>query len=144
MRLTRRSPLYGVRHRTAARLAPCRGLFPALLCFAFALAGCGPSEIRGNAKQIGNVSRGAALISWYGCGACHSIPGVPGADALVGPPLEHFVHRGYLAGVLHNTPDNLILWIRNPQKFVPGNAMPALGIDERDARDIAAYLYSIE
>ena len=40
--------------------------------------------------------------------------------------------------------DNLIQWIRNPQKFVPGNAMPALGIDERDARDIAAYLYSLE
>jgi cytochrome c2 len=115
----------------------------ALVCVG-ALAGCGESQTQANAKQIGNVSRGAALISWYGCGTCHSIPGIPGADALVGPPLTHFVHRGYLAGVLHNTPDNLILWIRNPQKFVPGNAMPALGIDERDARDIAAYLYTID
>ena len=116
----------------------------AILCGALTLTACGPTQTNATAKQIGNVSRGAALISWYGCGACHSIPGIPGADALVGPPLDHFAHRGYLAGVLHNTPDNLILWIRNPQKFVPGNAMPALGIDERDARDIAAYLYSIE
>ena len=119
-------------------------LLPIILCCVCTLTGCGPSPTQLHARQIGNADRGAALISWYGCGACHSIPGVPGADALVGPPLEHFVHRGYLAGVLHNTPDNLIRWIRDPQKFVPGNAMPALGIDERDARDIAAYLYSLE
>ena len=119
-------------------------LFLAVLGSSFGLVACGPAQVQGNARQIGNVSRGAALISWYGCGACHSIPGIPGADALVGPPLDHLAHRGYLAGVLHNTPDNLILWIRDPQKFVPGNAMPALGIDERDARDIAAYLYTIE
>ena len=126
------------------RRKPLRTLLPIILCCVCTLPGCGPTPAQVHARQIGNVSRGAALISWYGCGACHSIPGVPGADALVGPPLEHFVHRGYVAGVLHNTPDNLIQWIRNPQKFGPGNAMPALGLDERDARDIAAYLYSLE
>ncbi len=46
--------------------------------------------------------------------------------------------------MLRNTPDNLVRWIRDPQKIVPGNAMPALGIDNRDARDIAAYLYTID
>ena len=142
--MRRRQSPDGVRLRTDAKPRVRSHLIPALLSCACALSACGPSQTNANARQIGNVSRGAALISWYGCGACHSIPGISGADALVGPPLTHFVHRGYLAGVLHNTPDNLILWIRNPQKFVPGNAMPALGIDERDARDIAAYLYTIE
>ncbi|MBV9061578.1 MAG: c-type cytochrome [Alphaproteobacteria bacterium] len=108
------------------------------------VSACTQQSTQTAARQIGNASRGAGLISWYGCSACHSVPGVPGADALVGPPLDHFSHRGYIAGVLHNSPDNLVMWIRNPQKFVPGNAMPALGIDDRDAHDIAAYLYSIE
>jgi cytochrome c2 len=144
MRWGRQSVADGVRQRTATAICVRPLLFAALLGCSFGFAACGPSDVERHARQIGNVSRGAALISWYGCGTCHSIPGVPGADALVGPPLDHFAHRGYLAGVLHNTPDNLILWIRNPQKFVPGNAMPALGIDERDARDIAAYLYTIE
>jgi len=114
----------------------------ALLCVS--AAGCAQSRSASNPKQLGNAARGAALISWYGCGACHSIPGVPGADALVGPPLDHFAERGYVAGMLRNTPDNLVHWIRDPQKIVPGNAMPALGIDNRDARDIAAYLYTLE
>lgn len=126
-----------------------RGASHRLLLCAAALscvsaAGCGRSTDASKAKQIGNVSRGAALISWYGCGTCHSVPGVPGANALVGPPLDHFAQRGYVAGMLRNTPDNLIRWIRDPQKIVPGNAMPALGIDEHDARDIAAYLYTLE
>ena len=93
---------------------------------------------------MGNPSRGAALIHYYGCGACHSVPGISSADALVGPPLTHFAQRGYVAGMLRNTPDNLVRWIRYPQKIVPGNAMPSLGIDNRDAHDIAAYLYTIE
>jgi len=114
-----------------------------LLCAAIA-ASCSKPQSAANPRQVGNASRGAALISWYGCGACHSVPGVAGANALVGPPLDHFAQRGYVAGMLRNTPDNLVRWIRDPQKIVPGNAMPALGIDEHDARDIAAYLYTIE
>jgi cytochrome c2 len=34
--------------------------------------------------------------------------------------------------MLRNIPDNLVEWIRDPQKIMPGNAMPALGIDNRD------------
>jgi cytochrome c2 len=118
-------------------------LFALLVCTQMA-AGCSKPSSETAAPQIGNASRGAALISWYGCGACHSIPGVPGANALVGPPLDHFVHRSYVAGMLRNTPDNVVRWIRDPQNVVPGNAMPALGIDNRDAHDITAYLYTLE
>jgi cytochrome c2 len=107
------------------------------------LSGCGKQASQ-TPKQIGNPSHGAALISFYGCGARHEVPGVAGADSLVGAPLTHFARRGYIAGVLSNTPDNLVVWIRNPQEIVPGNAMPALGNDEPDARDIAAYLYTLE
>jgi cytochrome c2 len=118
-------------------------LFASMACAAM-MTGCSKPSSETAARQIGNASRGASLIPWYGCGACHSIPGVPGANALVGPPLDHFVHRGYVAGMLRNTPDNVVRWIRDPQKIVPGNAMPALGIDDRDAHDITAYLYTLE
>jgi len=91
----------------------------------------------------GTPSRGAALINYYGCGSCHTIPGISAANGMVGPPLTGFSRRIYVAGLLRNTPDNLVYWIRYPQKVVPGNAMPEMNIDVRDARDIAAYLYTI-
>lgn len=108
---------------------------------ALVLSGCGE---QGKATSaIGNVKRGKDLVYYYGCGSCHVIPGVTGADALVGPPLTDFSRRIYIAGVLRNTPDNLVMWMRNPQSIIPGNAMPQMGIDDRDAHDIAAYLYTI-
>ncbi len=51
--------------------------------------------------------------------------------------------RIYIAGVLRNTPDNMIHWIRDPQQVVPGNAMPDMRVDLPDAREIAAYLYTL-
>ncbi len=87
------------------------------------------------------IESGRRLIVSYGCGSCHSIPGVAGANGKAGPPLDHFYKQMYIAGRLSNTPENLIRWIRNPQQVIPGNAMPNMGVSEEDARDIAAYLY---
>lgn len=86
--------------------------------------------------------RGApTLITRYGCGGCHTITGAPGADGKVGPDLSGLRERVYVGGVLRNTPDNLVQWIVNPQRFSPRSAMPATGITEAEARDVAAYLY---
>ncbi len=60
---------------------------------------------------------------------------------MVGPPLNCFYQRGYIAGRLPNNQDNRIKWIRNPQQIEPGTAMPDMGVKEKDASDIAAYLY---
>ncbi len=79
-------------------------------------------------------------IDTYGCGTCHTIPGIRGADGLVGPPLTRFHERPYIAGQLPNTPENLVLWIIRPQEVAPGTAMPDLGVVEEDARAIATYL----
>ena len=72
------------------------------------------------------------------------IPGIDGADGLVGPPLIHWSRRAVIAGLLQNTPSNLVTWLMAPQDVVPDNAMPDLGLSEEQARDIAAYLYTIE
>jgi cytochrome c oxidase assembly factor CtaG/cytochrome c2 len=92
----------------------------------------------------GNAQAGAESLAAYGCGSCHVIPGVVGADSAVGPPLNRWAERHYIAGSLINTPDNLITWIRDPQSIEPGTAMPNLGVTAEDARHMSAYLYTLE
>jgi hypothetical protein len=46
----------------------------------------------------------------------------------------------YLGGVIANTPENMVRWIMHPREIAGKTAMPELGVTERDARDIAAYL----
>jgi cytochrome c2 len=91
----------------------------------------------------GRPARGRELIRHYGCVSCHTIPGIRGADALVGPPLAGIASRAYIAGVLPNTPETMMLWIRNPQAVDSLTAMPNTGVTAGDARDIAAYLYTL-
>ena len=85
----------------------------------------------------------AKLIAQIGCGACHEIPGIRNASGRVGPPLDNIGSRTVIAGVLPNTPDKLVAWLKAPQSIVPGNAMPDMGLNDHDARDIAAYLYRL-
>jgi len=52
--------------------------------------------------------------------------------------------RIYIAGRLNNTPDNLTAWIIDPHAFDPQNVMPPTGVSRGEARDIAAYLYTLK
>jgi cytochrome c oxidase assembly factor CtaG/cytochrome c2 len=116
-------------------------LLVAVPLLALMLSGCA-NDAQDRAHDIA-VRRGAQLISKYGCGSCHTIPGINGADGLVGPPLTHWSRRTYIAGVLPNDPDNLQFWIQHPQQVVPGVDMPDMGIRQQEARDIAIYLDTI-
>lgn len=90
----------------------------------------------------GDPARAPELIRRYGCAGCHTISGIPGGDGQVGGPLQGLRKRVYVGGVVPNTPDNLVRWIVLPQQFSPRSAMPATGITEGEARDVAAYLYA--
>jgi cytochrome c len=90
----------------------------------------------------GDPAHAPALFRRYGCSGCHTIPGIPGADGQTGAPLTGLSKRVYIAGVLENRSDNLVAWIVSPQSFSPQTAMPMTGISEKEARDLAAYLYS--
>lgn len=61
----------------------------------------------------------------------------------MGPPLDGLSRRVYVASVLLNTSDNLIAWIVDPPGIDPHTAMPRTGITEPEARDVAAFLYSL-
>lgn len=87
-----------------------------------------------------DAERGRLALTQYACNACHLIPGVTGPATLVGPPLRDLAARQYIAGGLSNNHANLALWLQEPQRFQPHTAMPAMGVTESDARDIAAYL----
>jgi cytochrome c len=106
------------------------------------LAGCERPLPDHEPATGGNPRNGKQLIQHFGCGSCHSIPGVPGATATVAPALEKVKSRQFLAGRLSNTPENLQQWIRKPRSVDPKTAMPDVGLDEQQARDVAAYLYS--
>jgi cytochrome c len=111
---------------------------------AVALSGCGKSSAAGPDNFNGDPRRGAELVKSYGCGGCHDIPGIANADGNVGPPLQRIGTRTYIAGFLQNSPDNMAFWIQEPQRVLPGNAMPRMNIPQKDARDIAAFMYTLK
>lgn len=92
----------------------------------------------------GDPENGRLLLRQFGCGSCHEIPKVAAAKGKVGPPLAGIASRVYIAGVLANTPANLVAFIRDPQKAAPRTAMPDLGVTEAHARDMVAYLYTLK
>jgi cytochrome c len=118
--------------------------FIAALLLCLAVAACGPHDQAVESHIGGDVERGRVALRQYACGTCHVIPGVTGADALAGPPLNGIATRRYVGGVLPNTPENLVQWIRDPQGASPMSAMPDLGVTEGDALDMIAYLYTLQ
>lgn len=123
-------------------------LLALLLLAAFSMllaAGCTGDSMTPGYVTItgGNPHRGKAVIEHFDCGSCHIIPGIPNANGLVGPPLIKFGRRTFIAGEVPNTPDNLVQWIEVPTSIEPHTAMPVLGVNEQQARDAAAYLYTL-
>jgi cytochrome c len=111
------------------------------------LTGCQTSRRNlENAARLtgGDPYAGRTKITQYGCQSCHTIPGVVGARALVGPPLIHWAQRTYIAGELPNTPENLTRWLQHPTQIESKTAMPEMGVTEQDSKDIAAYLYALQ
>ena len=121
------------------------GAMALLLGVTVAAGACSSHPAKPSTRVVtgGSADLGKDAVDHYGCGRCHTIPGVKRASALVGPPLIHWSKRSFIAGELANTPDNLIRWIQNPKEVEPGTDMPVLGVTPEDARNIAAYLMSI-
>ncbi len=99
---------------------------------------------QGDHGVAGDPARGRIALQQYACVACHVIPGVVGAVNPVGPSLAGMAARKYLAGMLPNTPQAMVRWLRSPQTVAPDSAMPDLGVSERDARDMAAFLETLK
>jgi cytochrome c1 len=117
------------------------------LIVALLAVGCGTESVapRWDRTIVGaDPARGAAAVRARACGACHEIPRIPAARGRVGPSLDGFADRPLIAGVVPNTAGELVAWLRDPAAIQPRTAMPALALSEREAQDIAAFLYTLE
>jgi putative membrane protein len=119
--------LMGLWMRQSDRMRLVIGIMAVLVC-----GGCG--------VRAADQSAGVAAIGRYGCGSCHTIGQIRGANGLVGPPLTGIGSRLYVAGMLENSEGNLATWIHDPKAINPKTAMPKLGVTDGDARTIAAFL----
>ena len=104
------------------------------------LCACSPKRPPGGVQ--GDPARGKIALTQYACQSCHLIPGVPGSKVYVGRPLADMGRRKVLAGAVANDQAGLVRWIRDPQSVDPHTAMPNMGVSERDALDMSAYLLS--
>ena len=133
----------GVRAPAVSSKAPALTLTVIVLA-AGAMSACsGDSAKAAAAMTGGDPARGRVAVSVYGCATCHVIPGIREAQGMVGPPLTNIASRMYLAGRLPNTPSNMERWIQQPHAVDDQTAMPETGVTDADARNIAAYLYTL-
>jgi cytochrome c oxidase subunit 2 len=66
------------------------------------------------------------------------------ARGAIGPDLTHLMARKTLGALtIPNTRNYLGAWVLDPQRFKPGNRMPALRISGRDFRQIMQFLRSL-
>ncbi len=79
------------------------------------------------------------------CGACHTINGAAAAG-VIGPNLTHVATRDFIAGgILKFTPENLKLWLQDPQAIKPGAAMVlAPPLTDQEVSDLVAYLTTLK
>jgi cytochrome c len=122
--------------------------FQLLMGILLALSFCGCDQKTKQSATLlsggGNPDQGRRDIEYFGCASCHTIPGVAGANGLIGPSLAQVADRAYIGGVVRNTPNNLIHWIQHAPSLNPKTAMPDLEIPNNSARDIASYLYTLK
>jgi len=128
----------GAASASASRL----GVVIVAVLAAAALSACDQAGPTATTMAAGDPSRGREALRTYGCVTCHTIPGVPNAAGAVGPPLTQLARRAYIAGA-PNDPDHLVRFIAHPRQERPGTPMPELGVSDHDARDMAAYLYTL-
>jgi mono/diheme cytochrome c family protein len=111
-------------------------------------AGCdlAPKPLNTRRVEDGDPARGLALVAGgsYGCAACHAIPDVRFPKGNVGPPLAGMAGRSLIAGHLPNKPGVLVAFLQDPPALAPQTGMPNVGLSIGQARDIAAYLYTLE
>jgi cytochrome c oxidase subunit 2 len=89
------------------------------------------------------VSQGQRIFETTACINCHAIAGTV-ANGRFGPDLTHLMSRDTIAaGAAANTPENLRLWIRNPDAIKPGSLMPAMELNDQELDALAAYLETL-
>jgi cytochrome c oxidase subunit II len=89
------------------------------------------------------VAVGKRVFETTACMNCHTINGTV-ANGRFGPDLTHLMSRSTIAaGAALNTPENLSLWIKNPEAIKRGSLMPAMQLSESDLDALVRYLETL-
>ena len=119
-----------------------------------------PASVRFDTNLVGDVARGAQLVAYGTCVACHTVKGSPTLKAHVGPDLTHVGTRLTIGGGLFpNDKRHLAAWIKNSRAMKPGSFMPtqgkgqfdpilkstlSIGLSDQQVADIVAYLQALK
>lgn len=106
-------------------------------------AACAPKHNEPRHLTGADPDRGLKIVARAGCAACHQIPGVRWPQGRVGGSLAGFGQRALIAGRIPNQPDALVRWLQDPAALAPTTGMPPTPLTRANARDVAAYLYTL-
>src|SRR5215469_4904180 len=89
------------------------------------------------------VAAGRRVFETTACINCHAIKGTV-ANGRFGPDLTHLMSRTTIAaGAAVNTPENLRLWIQNPDAIKRSSLMPAMQLSDSDLDALMGYLETL-
>ena len=95
------------------------------------------------ATRLDSVAEGRRVFETTACLNCHTISGTS-AHGTFGPDLTHLMSRETIAaGAALNTPQNLRLWITNPEAIKPGSRMPAMHLEQEEIDAVTSYLLTL-
>ena len=123
-----------IRIATTAMASPLIGALP---------AACADKSDRPRTLAGADPAAGLAAMERVGCAACHDVPGVRWPQGKAAAPLAGFGDSPMIAGRLPNQPDLLVRFVRDAPSLDPQTAMPPMPLTEAEARDVAAYLYTL-
>jgi cytochrome c oxidase subunit 2 len=95
------------------------------------------------AAEDASAMAGRRVFETTACINCHTLRGTV-ANGRFGPDLTHLMSRVTLAsGAAENTPENLRLWLKNPDAIKPGSLMPAMKLNDTELDALVGYMQSL-
>jgi len=95
------------------------------------------------ANQDDKELAGRHVFETTSCVNCHAVGGTNGTGRF-GPDLTHLMSRRTIAaGAAENTPENLRLWIQNPDAVKTGSLMPAMKLSDAELDALVRYLETL-
>lgn len=96
------------------------------------------------ANQDEKEVAGRRVFETTACVNCHAVGGTNGTGRF-GPDLTHLMSRRTIAaGAAENTPENLRLWIQNPDAIKTGSLMPAMKLSNSELDGLVRYLETLQ
>lgn len=108
------------------------------------VSGCADKAGAPRSLAQADPAEGLKLTQRHGCAVCHQIPGIAWPEGRTGGSLAGVGARPMIAGRLPNQPQVMATLVRDAPSLLPDTGMPSMPLTETEARDVAAYLYTLD